>query len=71
MASTYETAAPAVDTKRDFSVPVVAAENLHKSFGDQTVLNGINLGVRPRRNPGRARAKWHGEKRSAETHHWP
>ena len=46
MASTYETAAPAVDTKRDFSVPVVAAENLHKSFGDQTVLNGINLGVR-------------------------
>jgi phospholipid/cholesterol/gamma-HCH transport system ATP-binding protein len=32
--------------EKDRSVPVVAVADLHKSFGSQKVLNGINLAVR-------------------------
>ena len=32
--------------EQDGSVPVVVVEDLHKSFGSQKVLNGINLAVR-------------------------
>jgi phospholipid/cholesterol/gamma-HCH transport system ATP-binding protein len=34
------------EAEKDRSVPVVAVADLHKSFGSQTVLNGINLAVR-------------------------
>jgi phospholipid/cholesterol/gamma-HCH transport system ATP-binding protein len=34
------------EAEADGSAPVVAVENLHKSFGGQTVLNGISLAVR-------------------------
>jgi phospholipid/cholesterol/gamma-HCH transport system ATP-binding protein len=46
MASTYETAPKRMEAEQDRSVPVVATENLQKSFGKQKVLNGINLSVR-------------------------
>ena len=46
MASTYETAPKRMEVEQDRSVPVVATENLQKSFGKQKVLNGINLSVR-------------------------
>ena len=46
MASTYETAPKRAEAEQDRSVPVVAIENLQKSFGKQKVLNGINLSVR-------------------------
>jgi phospholipid/cholesterol/gamma-HCH transport system ATP-binding protein len=34
------------EVEKDGSAPVVAVENVHKSFGSQKVLNGINLAVR-------------------------
>jgi len=34
------------ETAEDGSVPVVAVEDLHKSFGSQKVLNGVSLTVR-------------------------
>jgi phospholipid/cholesterol/gamma-HCH transport system ATP-binding protein len=34
------------EAEADGSAPVVAVENLHKSFAGQTVLNGISLAVR-------------------------
>ena len=34
------------EAEKDRSVPVVAVADLHKSFGSQKVLNGINLAVR-------------------------
>jgi phospholipid/cholesterol/gamma-HCH transport system ATP-binding protein len=46
MASTYETAPKRMEVEQDRSAPVVATENLQKSFGKQKVLNGINLSVR-------------------------
>jgi len=46
MASTYETAPKRMEAEQNRSVPVVAIENLQKSFGRQKVLNGINLSVR-------------------------
>src|SRR5580704_18727698 len=33
------------EAKRDGSMPAVWVVDLHKSFGDQKVLNGINLSV--------------------------
>src|ERR1035441_5007220 len=45
MASTYEIAAKQMELERNSSVPVVAVENLQKSFGAQKVLKGINLSV--------------------------
>jgi len=33
------------EAEEDGSAPVIAAEDLHKSFGSQTVLNGISLTV--------------------------
>jgi phospholipid/cholesterol/gamma-HCH transport system ATP-binding protein len=34
------------ETEEDGGAPVIAVEDLHKSFGSQKVLNGINLAVR-------------------------
>jgi phospholipid/cholesterol/gamma-HCH transport system ATP-binding protein len=34
------------EAERDGSVPAVAVEDLHKSFGSQVVLNGISLAVK-------------------------
>jgi phospholipid/cholesterol/gamma-HCH transport system ATP-binding protein len=45
MASAHEMATREVEPGQDSSVPSIAAENLHKSFGAQKVLNGINLTV--------------------------
>lgn len=45
MASTYDIAAKLIEPELGSSVPVVAVENLQKSFGAQKVLNGINLSV--------------------------
>ena len=45
MTSAYEIATKNAETRQDGSVPVIAIENLHKSFGNQKVLNGINLSV--------------------------
>jgi phospholipid/cholesterol/gamma-HCH transport system ATP-binding protein len=45
MATTYDIAAKPVDTGQDRSVPAVAVENVHKSYGAQKVLNGITLSV--------------------------
>jgi phospholipid/cholesterol/gamma-HCH transport system ATP-binding protein len=35
------------EAEAEGSAPVIAVEGLHKSFGSQTVLNGIGLAVRP------------------------
>jgi phospholipid/cholesterol/gamma-HCH transport system ATP-binding protein len=45
MASTYEPAPKRLEAEQDRRVPVVAMENLQKSFGRQKVLDGINLSV--------------------------
>ncbi len=41
-----QTVMKAEETEKDINTPVVAVEDLHKSFGDQKVLNGISLAVR-------------------------
>ncbi|MGA2436231.1 MAG: ABC transporter ATP-binding protein, partial [Bryobacteraceae bacterium] len=33
------------EAEKDGSAPVIAVEDLHKSFGSQKVLNGISLAV--------------------------
>ena len=45
MDTTYQIATKRGDAEYDGSAPVVALENLHKSFGVQRVLNGISLTV--------------------------
>jgi phospholipid/cholesterol/gamma-HCH transport system ATP-binding protein len=41
----YDIAAKPVDNGQDTSVPAVAVQDLHKSFGAQKVLNGVSLSV--------------------------
>jgi phospholipid/cholesterol/gamma-HCH transport system ATP-binding protein len=45
MATAYDIAITPKQTKEDIGAPVVAVENLHKSFGSHMVLNGISLSV--------------------------
>jgi phospholipid/cholesterol/gamma-HCH transport system ATP-binding protein len=46
MATAYDNAVKQRDNERDTATPVVVVENVRKTFGSQTVLNGINLIVR-------------------------
>jgi phospholipid/cholesterol/gamma-HCH transport system ATP-binding protein len=43
--STIQTPTERAEAEEDGSVPVIAVEGLRKSFGSQTVLNGISLSV--------------------------
>src|ERR1700684_3851907 len=43
--STIQTPIERAEAEEDGSVPVIAVEGLRKCFGNQTVLNGINLSV--------------------------
>jgi hypothetical protein len=54
------------EAEQDGSAPVVAVEDLHKSFGSQKVLNGISLSGEARRDPGGAGAQWYGQERIAD-----
>jgi phospholipid/cholesterol/gamma-HCH transport system ATP-binding protein len=45
MATAYDTPAKQLEDDQDGSAPVVAVENLHKTFGSHKVLDGINLSV--------------------------
>jgi phospholipid/cholesterol/gamma-HCH transport system ATP-binding protein len=45
MATAYDIAMKRADDQENGSVPFVAVENLHKVFGNHTVLNGISLSV--------------------------
>jgi phospholipid/cholesterol/gamma-HCH transport system ATP-binding protein len=45
MATAYDDAITQETVQTDGNVPVVAVENLHKSFGAHRVLNGISLSV--------------------------
>ena len=45
MATAYDIAMKQTKSEQDGSVPVVAVENLRKTFGRHKVLNGISLGV--------------------------
>jgi phospholipid/cholesterol/gamma-HCH transport system ATP-binding protein len=45
MATAYDTAMKQATPNRSGLVPVVAVENLYKSFGNHKVLNGISLAV--------------------------
>jgi phospholipid/cholesterol/gamma-HCH transport system ATP-binding protein len=45
MATAYDIAMKREDDQKEGSVPVVAVKNLHKVFGNHTVLNGISLSV--------------------------
>ncbi len=45
MATAYDIATKQAEPEQDGGVPVVAVENLHKTFGQQKVLNGISLSV--------------------------
>jgi phospholipid/cholesterol/gamma-HCH transport system ATP-binding protein len=45
MATAYDIAMKQAGPEQDGSVPVVAVENLHKTFGTHKVLNGISLRV--------------------------
>jgi phospholipid/cholesterol/gamma-HCH transport system ATP-binding protein len=47
MAITYDSAIKQPSLTQDGSVPVVAVENVHKTFGNHRVLNGISLSVSP------------------------
>jgi phospholipid/cholesterol/gamma-HCH transport system ATP-binding protein len=44
--SSIPTATAQAEAEKDGSAAVIAAEDLHKSFGNQTVLNGISLSVK-------------------------
>lgn len=45
MATAYDNATRHAEPKRDSSVPIVAVENVYKSFATLKVLSGISLGV--------------------------
>jgi phospholipid/cholesterol/gamma-HCH transport system ATP-binding protein len=45
MATTYDIATKQTEPRKDGSVPVVAVENVYKSFDGHKVLNGISLRV--------------------------
>src|ERR1017187_9181144 len=45
MATAWANAMTQENAERDESIPAVSVVDLHKSFGNQTVLNGINLSV--------------------------
>jgi len=45
MTTAYDNAMKQGNAERDSSVPFVAVENLHKTFGDHKVLDGISLSV--------------------------
>ncbi len=45
MTTAYDNPAKQEATSKDGGVPVVAVENLHKSFGQLKVLNGVSLSV--------------------------
>jgi phospholipid/cholesterol/gamma-HCH transport system ATP-binding protein len=45
MATTHDIAIKREDAGEEGNAPVVAVENLHKAFGNLTVLNGISLSV--------------------------
>jgi phospholipid/cholesterol/gamma-HCH transport system ATP-binding protein len=45
MAATYDIPMKQVEPQQDSGAPVVAVENLRKTFGSQRVLNGITLSV--------------------------
>ena len=45
MATAYDIPAKQVEAEQDGRAPVVAVENLRKSFASHTVLNGISLSV--------------------------
>jgi phospholipid/cholesterol/gamma-HCH transport system ATP-binding protein len=45
MSTAYDVAMKKTGMQNDASAPVVAVENVHKSFGSHKVLNGITLGV--------------------------
>jgi phospholipid/cholesterol/gamma-HCH transport system ATP-binding protein len=46
MATAYDNAVKPRDDNQGTAAPVVVVENARKTFGSQTVLNGINLSVR-------------------------
>jgi phospholipid/cholesterol/gamma-HCH transport system ATP-binding protein len=46
MTATYDIAMKQGEARGDGSLPVVAVDDLHKSFGSHHVLNGISLAVR-------------------------
>ena len=45
MATAYDIAMKQAEPEQDGGAPVVAVENLHKTFGSHKVLNGISLSV--------------------------
>jgi phospholipid/cholesterol/gamma-HCH transport system ATP-binding protein len=45
MATAYDTAMKQAEPEQDGLARVIAVENLHKAFGNHTVLNGISLSV--------------------------
>jgi phospholipid/cholesterol/gamma-HCH transport system ATP-binding protein len=45
MATAYDNAIKQGNAQQNESIPFVAVENLHKSFGPHTVLNGVSLSV--------------------------
>ncbi len=45
MASTYDIAMQQEQAEKDIGTLVIAVDNLHKTFGSHTVLNGISLSV--------------------------
>jgi len=45
MATTQDIAVGIADNRQDSSVPAVAVQDVHKSFGAQKVLNGVSLSV--------------------------
>jgi phospholipid/cholesterol/gamma-HCH transport system ATP-binding protein len=45
MATTYDIATKQAGSGQDGSAPIIAVENVHKSFGSLKVLNGISLRV--------------------------
>jgi phospholipid/cholesterol/gamma-HCH transport system ATP-binding protein len=45
MTAAFDISTPPIDSQHDKSVPFVAVENLVKSFGPHTVLDGISLSV--------------------------
>ena len=45
MATAYDIAMKQAELEQDSSAPVVAVENLRKTFGSHKVLNGISLSV--------------------------
>ena len=60
-----------LEAEEDRRASVVSVENVYKSFGAQTVLNGVSLNVGRGETLAVLGPQRYRKERTAEAHHWP